>query len=100
MPEPRRAVVGHRPEPPAHESAPPRLSPEEVRALLAVSATNRPASPWPSVAKRATAGLSVVSLLWWTLQSMLGWWSLPLFAAPALYWTLRPFWRQRRDAWV
>ena len=96
----RKPVVVHRPEPP-REDAPPRearYTQEEMRALLAVTATTKP--PWKRAARRGLVAMLPTLILSFVLDSLLGWWSIPVLVLLAVAWALRPLLRQSRDGWT
>lgn len=93
-----RRVV-HRPEPPSDEP-PPKLSREEVRALLAVTSTNARASAWRRTARRGGVALIPTALASTLLDALLGWWSIPVVVVIAVAWVAMPLVRQRRDGWT
>lgn len=94
---PRKPVVVHRPEPPADED-PKKLSHEEVRALLAVTKTNRP--DWARVAKRAGFGMIPTVIVGVVLDATMGWWGTPVLAVVWIAWAAWPLARQGRDGWT
>ena len=93
-----RRVV-HRPEPPSDEPAT-KLSRDEVRALLAVTATNTKSNAWSRVARRGGIALVPTAIVSTLLDALLGWWSIPVAVVIALVWTAMPLLRQRRDGWT
>ncbi len=92
-----RRVV-HRPEPPSDE-APPKLSREEIQALLAVTQVTT-SSKWARVARRGGIAFVPTAILSTLLDAFFGWWSIPIVALLALAWTVMPLMRQRRDGWI
>ncbi len=93
-----RPVV-HRPEPPSDEPAP-KLTRDEVRALLAVTATTNPPSRWGRAAKRGGLALLPTAILSTVLDAIVGWWSIPIVVALAIAWSALPLLRQSRDGWT
>jgi hypothetical protein len=103
-PEAKVATVVRRPAtPPDDELAEgankPQWSREEMRALLTVTA-NDGDTRWRRVAKRGVVGFLGTTLISWVAQTLLGWWSIPVLVVAALFWIVKPLWRQRRDGWV
>jgi len=98
--ERKTPVVVHRPEPPSDEApaAKPRYTQEEMRALLAVSATTNP--PWKRAAKRGVIAALPTIVLSFVLDAFLGWWSIPVLVILAVAWAARPLFRQSRDGWT
>ncbi len=109
-PAPPKTVV-HRAEPPKEEEAPiekgkapPKLSREEVSALLATSGTN--SSVAAQCGKRAAIVVIPIGLIRWGLVLLFGE-SAPVAAAilsglcalGAIAWTAAPLWKQKRDGW-
>jgi hypothetical protein len=93
----RRRVVVHRPDPPDEEVAP-KLSRDEVRALLAVARTTN--GPSRRTLRRGGVALVVSALLSTLLDALLGWWSIPIVVVVTLLWFAIPLVRQRRDGWM
>jgi len=89
--------VVHRPDPPRDEPKP-KLSREEVQALLAVTKTQGGA--WGRTARRGGLALVPTALLSTLLDVFLGWWSIPVVIALAILWTAQPLVRQARDGWT
>ncbi len=96
----RKPVVVHRPEPPLEDasSSEARYTQEEMRALLAVTATTNP--PWKRAARRGLIAMLPTLVLSVVLDSLLGWWSIPVLVLLAVAWALRPLLRQSRDGWT
>ncbi len=92
-----RRVVVHRPESPDDKVAP-KLSREEVHALLAVTQTTNGARS--RTLRRGGVALVVSALLSTLLDMLLGWWSIPIVVVVALVWFAMPLVRQRRDGWM
>ncbi len=92
-----RRVV-HRPEPPSDERA--KLSREEVRALLAVTATTSKNGAWSRVARRGGIALVPTAIVSTLLDAVIGWWSIPVVVVLAIVWAALPLVRQHRDGWT
>jgi hypothetical protein len=98
MAEPR---VVHRPEPPQDDEPKPKLSREEVQALLAVTqATSKKPGAWSRTARRGGIALLPTAIVSTVLDALVGWWSIPIVIALALAWAALPLIRQRRDGWT
>lgn len=94
----RKPIIVRRPDAPG-DAPKPQLSKEEIRALLAVTeSTARPT--WSRVARRGGIAIIPTTLLSILLDSVLGWWSIPVIVILAIAWTARPLVRQRRDGWA
>jgi hypothetical protein len=77
----------------------PKLSPDEIKALLAVDGVVRP-SPFARAAKRGGIVVIPTGLISLLLQLVLGEhaiWVIPLVILGAIAWTARPLFR--RDGW-
>jgi hypothetical protein len=94
----KKRVVARRPEPPRDESPRPKLTQEEIRALLAVEAPRRP--DWGRVARRGGLGLIPTAILGVLLDSLIGWWATPVLVAVLVVWAAWPLFRQSRDGWT
>ena len=101
--EPKRVVVT-RPDPPEDEPKPKpksetKLSPEEVRALLAVT-TAAQRTPLRRAARRGLLAFVPTTIVSVVLDSLIGWWSIPVLGLLTLAWVLWPLLRQSRDGWT
>lgn len=104
-----KAAVVVRPDPPAPEEdvaarpAPPKLSPDEIRALLATEGARR-----STLARCGKRTIVVVPIGLLHALSSLAFASLPIVAtlvsvalgAAGLAYIAAPLWRQERDGWV
>ena len=101
-PEHKRVVVT-RPEPPADEPEPKpkpkeKLAPEEIRALLAVTTTTQ-RSPLRRSARRGLLAFLPTTILSIVLDSLIGWWSIPVLVVLSIAWVAWPLVRQSREGW-
>ena len=95
---PTAPVVVQRAEPaPESKDAKAKLSPEEVRALLAVSEVNRPRQAW----KRRGRTIAIPTILLSVVAHLfLSYWPIAvgLLVVGALVWTFGP-WKKKEDEW-
>lgn len=99
--ERRKPVVVTRPEPPSDDPlAPerPKLTQDEMRALLAVSQTTQ--TPLKRAARRGLLAFVPMTILSIVLDALIGWWSIPVLVVITVAWASRPLWRQSRDGWT
>ncbi|CAN5438086.1 hypothetical protein BH09MYX1_BH09MYX1_16160 [soil metagenome] len=100
---PARRIVVTRPEPPAEETptkGAPKLSKDEVRALLAVTSTQ--ASPMKRAAKRGGILVIPTTILGVVLDLVFGDWGtliLLVIIAVGVYWSARPLFAKNRSDW-
>ncbi len=94
-----RPVV-HRPEPPSDGAPAPKLTREERRAFLAVTATQPQPSRLSRAARRGGLALVPTAILSTVLDAIVGWWSIPIVVALAIAWSALPLLRQSRDGWT
>jgi hypothetical protein len=102
------ARIVHRPEPPPDDDAPgaaplakpkPKLTPDEVRALLAVETANRP-TPLKRTVKRGVilVPVGLLSLLFRVVFGEYAWIAETVITLAALVWIARPLFA-KDDGW-
>ena len=96
---PKKPTIATRPEPPSDDGPKaPKLSKEETRALLAVTATHRP--NWGRAAKRAGFGVMPTALLALLLDSVIGWGATPALVIVLIAWAAWPLFKQDSGGWT
>lgn len=91
--------IVHRPEPAPDDVPKPKLTPEEIRALVTVAKTSS-RSGLATTGRRAAFAFLPVAIVSTLLDWLIGFWSVPVVAALAIAWCARPLLRQGRDGWV
>ncbi len=96
---PKTPTIATRPEPPSDDEPKAlKLSKEETRALLAVTATQRP--DWARAAKRAGLGVIPTALIGLLLDSVVGWGATPVLVIILIVWSAWPLFKQDRGGWT
>jgi hypothetical protein len=83
------------------ENPPPekaKLSPDEVKALLAVNETTT-STRWGKASNRLAFAAFPALFVSIAADKLFGWWGIPITLACGVLWALLPMWKQDRQGW-